>query len=406
MPSLQRPLFDATPAPAPVAGRTALELFAGVGLARMGLERAGWEVVLANDIDPAKRAMYEGHFGPTRHYVLEDIHTLAARPDEVPEARLAHASFPCTDLSLAGARRGIRAGQSSAFWGFVTLLEGMRARRPALVLIENVTGLLTSHGGEDFREMLTALAELGYSLDAVVLDAAHFVPQSRPRLFVIGKGPGVAGWGSETDGVRNESADSAGTHADLLRPPKLVGAIHATSDLPWSLADLPAPPPYGATTLESVLDRPPADSPEWWSRERAEYLLSQMSPRHRAIADAMIAAPRLSFGTVFRRVRNARSMAELRTDGLAGCLRTPKGGSGRQILFQAGRGDYQVRLLNAAECARLMGADGYRVTTRLNQALFGFGDAVCVDAVAWIADNYLNRLVEPASEAARDAVST
>ncbi|MEN0112047.1 MAG: DNA (cytosine-5-)-methyltransferase, partial [Planctomycetota bacterium] len=89
-----------------------------------------------------------------------------------------------------------------------------------------------------------------------------------------------------------------------------------------------------------------------------------------------------------------RSMAELRTDSLAGCLRTPKGGSGRQILFEAGRGQYRVRLLNADECARLMGADGYRVTAPLNQALFGFGDAVCVDALAWVVEHRINPVAE------------
>ena len=83
-------------------------------------------------------------------------------------------------------------------------------------------------------------------------------------------------------------------------------------------------------------------------------------------------------------------MAELRTDGIAGCLRTPRGGSGRQILFKAGKGEYHVRLLTPRECARLMGADNFKIKATTNQALFGFGDAVCVPAVRWITENYLN----------------
>jgi DNA (cytosine-5)-methyltransferase 1 len=83
-------------------------------------------------------------------------------------------------------------------------------------------------------------------------------------------------------------------------------------------------------------------------------------------------------------------MAELRTDGIAGCLRTPRGGSGRQILFKAGKGKYFARLLTPLECARLMGAGEYRISGSLNQALFGFGDAVCVPVIEWIAENYLN----------------
>jgi DNA (cytosine-5)-methyltransferase 1 len=83
-------------------------------------------------------------------------------------------------------------------------------------------------------------------------------------------------------------------------------------------------------------------------------------------------------------------MAELRSDGIAGCLRTPRGGSGRQILFKAGFGKHAVRLLSARECARLQGVpDDYQINVSLNQALFGFGDAVCVPAVQWIVENYL-----------------
>ena len=60
--------------------------------------------------------------------------------------------------------------------------------------------------------------------------------------------------------------------------------------------------------------------------------------------------------------------------------------------MRAGKGRFAVRLLTARECARLMGADDFRINVPLNQALFGFGDAVCVPAVKWIADNYLTPL--------------
>jgi DNA (cytosine-5)-methyltransferase 1 len=133
----------------------------------------------------------------------------------------------------------------------------------------------------------------------------------------------------------------------------------------------------------------PEKSTLWWSRQRAEYLLNQMSDKHRVIADKMIAGEKNSYGTVFRRVRNGRSMAELRVDGIAGCLRTPRGGSGRQILFKAGKGQYSVRLLTPRECANLMGAEEFKILVPQNQALFGFGDAVCVPVIRWITKNYL-----------------
>ncbi len=119
-----------------------------------------------------------------------------------------------------------------------------------------------------------------------------------------------------------------------------------------------------------------------------------MSEKHAKELKQMRLADRWSYGTVFRRVRKGRSMAELRTDGVAGCLRTPRGGSGRQILVQAGYRQVRVRLLTPRECARLMGVDEFRINVSLNKALFGFGDAVCVPVIAWIAEHHLNPLLD------------
>jgi DNA (cytosine-5)-methyltransferase 1 len=82
------------------------------------------------------------------------------------------------DLSLAGARKGLHGLQSSAFWGFVDILKKMEKRKPPFVLLENVTGFLTSHGGADFRQALLALNDLGYAVDTFILDASRFVPQN------------------------------------------------------------------------------------------------------------------------------------------------------------------------------------------------------------------------------------
>src|SRR5438552_10647884 len=113
----------------------------------------------------------------------------------------------------------------------------------------------------------------------------------------------------------------------------------------------------------------------------------------------MIKSAAWSFGMGFRRVREGGSMAELRVDGIAGCLRTPRGGSGRQILVKAGFGEFYALLLTPRECARLMGADDFVISGSLNQALFGFGDAVCVPVIEWIAEHYLNPACELSIEA-------
>ena len=359
--------------------RTAIEFFAGIGLMRMGLGKAGWGVVFANDIDPLKLEMYREQFGEEPgHFVLGDIHKLNAQ--RIPSAMLATASFPCTDLSLAGARQGLSGAQSSAFWGFIDAIKGMGARKPPLLLVENVTGFLTSRQGRDFQEALLALNHLGYSVDPLIIDAARFVPQSRQRLFIVGV----------LRSARSvESKGSLAFYESEARPKALADFIFNHPEIDWALRDLPRLPER-ESALDDVLEAIPPESEIWWSPERVAYLLNQMSIKHRDTADEMMRARRWSNGTVFRRVRNGRSMAELRTDGIAGCLRTPKGGSGRQILFRAGYGKAMVRLLTARECARLMGADNFKIVAPLNQALFGFGDAVCVSVVEWLAINYLD----------------
>lgn len=358
---------------------TVAEFFAGIGLMRMGLERRGWKVAWANDIDPAKLRMYSAHFGDGGDvHVLGDVHQLD--PATVPSVTLASASFPCTDLSVAGARAGLNAGGSAAFWGFVSALRGMGERRPPLVLLENVPGLITSHGGSDLRQALLALNELGYAVDMIQVDAAWFVPQSRQRVFIAGA--------LSSASVAREPLQLALFGDCDARPASVTGFIRATPDIRWDLVEVP-PPPARSVTLPDVLDVLPEDAPQWWSPTRAEYLLSQMSPRHLQTAHTMIASDSIAYGTIFRRVRRGVCMAELRTDGLAGCLRTPKGGSGRQVLFEAGQGRYRVRLLTPDECARLMGADGFTIDCGDNKALFGFGDAVCVPAVEWVSRHFV-----------------
>ena len=349
------------------------EFFAGIGLVRLAIERQGLKVVFANDIDPDKLEMYKANFS-TEEFKLGDIHDLRAR--EIPDCEIATASFPCTDLSIAGAMNGIHSGESSAFWGLVHLLRVMNERKPSLVLLENVPGFLMSHDGKDFESALLALNELGYAVDAFFVDAARFVPQSRLRLFVVAKLgiPGHTPFGLESSEVR---------------PKVLTEFILAHPEILWDLRSLP-PLPEQRLRLSSIVEKLPDNDPGWWNEARSHYFMNQLSERHAAVAQKMIISRAISYATAFRRVRNGRSMAELRSDGLAGCLRTPKGGSGRQILFAAGKGRYKVRLITPRECARLQGVpDSYRIPVSLNQALFGFGDAVCVPAIEWIVRNYL-----------------
>jgi DNA (cytosine-5)-methyltransferase 1 len=361
--------------------KTFAEFFAGIGLMRLGLEKEGWIAAFANDISTDKHEMYAHHF-KDKHplYLVQDVHSLT--PDNIPSVTLATASFPCNDLSLAGMRHGLGGKQSSAYWGFIKLLDKMGKRRPPLVLLENVAGFLTSHGGRDFQAALLALNRLGYAVDPIMIDASRFVPQSRVRLFVIAR--------LDDQSQAWESHDSTRFFESDVRPKPLAAFIFDHPEIVWNITELPDLPSR-SLTLSDILEDIADDSTLWWNKERVEYLLSQMSNKHKYLLNDMTKRKSWSFGTVFRRIRNGRSMAELRNDGIAGCLRTPRGGSARQILIQAGYETAKVRLLTPRECAALMGVPDYHINATLNKALFGFGDAVCVPAVSWIAKHYLNQ---------------
>ena len=121
--------------------------------------------------------MYRHNWPKDDHLVVGDIHAINA--DDVPTCDLFTASFPCNDLSIAGRWEGLNGKESSAFWGLVRIIREMGERRPPLVLLENVVGFLMSHGGRDFEQALLALNELGYAVDAFILNAVHWTPQSR-----------------------------------------------------------------------------------------------------------------------------------------------------------------------------------------------------------------------------------
>jgi len=362
------------------------EFFAGIGLVRAALERRTtgptFTTAFANDIDPVKQRIYAALHPAGAPVDGRDIAALS--PADIPRSDLWTASFPCTDLSLAGARRGIRAGQSGAVWRLLTLLERTAAdRRPRWLLFENVMGLVSSARGADLRALVQSLNELGYAVDPMRVDAAHFTPQSRPRLFLAA---------SPID-ERPGCVDPKAVDVCSARPAAIVDFMRRNADLRWRAATLP-PFPGRDRSLEQIIEPLPNDSPRWWSAQRVDYFEKQIHPGHAGLVRALRAADQVTYATAFRRVRAVagvrRSLAEIRADGLAGCLRTPKGGSAKQILVCLGRGELRVRHLTPLECMRLQGLDRpvpEGVTD--SQMLFALGDAVCVPAVRWVIDHAL-----------------
>ncbi len=364
------------------------EYFAGIGLMAAALEPRGFEVRWANDIEIAKRDLYVANRPKSADkFHLGDVRVVTGS-DMPTSLELATASFPCVDLSLAGNRKGLEGEQSGMFWEFARVLDEMGDDRPRVVLLENVHGFATSRNGRDLREALQRLNRLGYSADIIAINARHFVPQSRPRMFVVG--------------IKGELPNFArsGTPPISDARPLWVRDIHiSNSDLRMHHVVLPALP-QGPNDLKSVVQKiNPTDS-RWWDPERVDKFVNSLRPAHVDRLAELRARESMSFRTAYRRTRRGVATWEIRADDIAGCLRTTGGGSSKQALVQAGRGKVNIRWMTPLEYARLMGAGGYKTRARSdNQALFGFGDAVVVDVIAWIADNYLLPTLRPLASA-------
>jgi DNA (cytosine-5)-methyltransferase 1 len=352
-------------------------------MARAGLGER-WACLFANDFDPLKARTYRANW-PGEPLVEGDV--WAIEPSALPgRADLAWASSPCQDFSLAGARAGLKGGRSSALFGFWRLIEALdeEGRAPRSLVIENVTGLLSSHRGADFAALATALASRGYRFGALEIDAEAFLPQSRPRVFVLAtrEPPPAALLGDSpfhTSAVRD-------AHAAL--PDRLKAHW-----LWWS----PGAPARRNAALADLLE--PDSEVVWHSSDQTRRLLSLMAPLHAAKVLAARQSGERQVGAVFRRTRiedgRRCQRAEVRFDGLAGCLRTPRGGSSRQILMVVGGGQVRTRLLTGREGARLMGLpDDYVLPRAATGALQVVGDGVAVPVVRFLSE----RLIEPLLE--------
>jgi len=362
------------------APHTFYEFFAGGGMARAGLG-AGWTCLFANDFDAAKARSYRANWGDDD---LREGDVWDLSPNDLPgHADLAWASSPCQDLSLAGARAGLTGGRSSAFWGFWKLMEGLAAegRAPRVIVLENVAGLLTSHGGADFAAVCKAFGAAGYAFGAVEVDAVRFVPQSRPRVFVI----------AVRDGAGMATAGPGAFHGRAVQAAH--EALPAELKARWRWWRLAEPAAYNRR-LTDLLE--PDRAVTWRTRAQTKLLLQQLSPLHRQRLDAARLSGDRVVAAVYRRIRVEHGVkvqrAELRLDGLAGCLRTPAGGSSRQFLLIAEGKTLRSRRLTAREGARLMGLDdSYRLPKGETEAFHLVGDGVAAPVVRFLAE----QLIEP-----------
>lgn len=375
---------------------TFYEFFAGGGMARAGLGK-GWECLFANDIDEKKGASYAANWGHERLKIRDVGRLTTADPPD--RADLAWASFPCQDLSLAGDYAGLKGERSGTFWLFWRLMRALadEQRAPSVVVLENVCGALTSHAGKDFAAIGAALADGGYRFGALVMDAARFVPQSRPRLFIVA--------------VREDrSVPETLTRVEpdpVWHPANLIGAYEK---LPphvkklWLWWNVPAPPSRKAKFEDIIEDEP--QGVEWHTPAETRRLLSLMSPLNRKKVEQAKRMGRRMVGGVYKRTRvdedgNRAQRAEIRFDDVAGCLRTPVGGSSRQSILIVEGDKVRSRLLAPREAARLMGLpEKYKLPENYNEAYHLVGDGVAVPVVRFLASRVLEALLT--GDAARE----
>lgn len=163
-----------------------LDLFAGIGGFRLGMEQAGHECVGYVEWDKFARKSYQAIHDTTNEWTAIDINE--ANATDIPRANVWCFGFPCQDISLAGKQKGITNGkQSSLFFTVTGLIRQLKEEdRPELLFIENVKNLLSINKGWDFAKLQIELDEIGYDCEWDVINSKEVVPQNRERIFIIG----------------------------------------------------------------------------------------------------------------------------------------------------------------------------------------------------------------------------
>ncbi|HCG6983256.1 TPA: DNA cytosine methyltransferase [Vibrio parahaemolyticus] len=347
-----------------------LDFFAGSGLVSEALKGI-FDTVWANDICSKKRDVFvANHTDNVFH--LDSIENVEGI--NLPEHELSWASFPCQDLSVAGNQNGINASRSGMVWQWLRVLDEVK-QRPSVVVAENVLGLVTSNGGDNYLALHDALTERGYRVGAVLLDAIHWVPHSRPRIFVVGVQSHI-----DIDSITREGATWC--HNDAIKKV----AKRAQDWLWW---DLPMPSKRNFD-IDSIIEfDAPVDG-----GEKAQKNLSLIPEAHVARMHECVKLGQRAFPG-YKRMRKGKQVLELRFDGVAGCLRTPAGGSSRQYVVIYNGNDFDIRLLTVRETARLMGAsDEFMLPGSYNDGYRAMGDAVALPVAKYLAQELLAKVAK------------
>jgi DNA (cytosine-5)-methyltransferase 1 len=327
-----------------------IDLFAGIGGIRMGFEAHGGQCVFTSEWNDFSQKTYQENFrdGATQHALIGDIVTFPA--EAVPEHDILLGGFPCQPFSIAGVSKKNALGRPHGFECatqgtlFFDVARIIATRRPAAFLLENVKNLLSHDKGRTFDVILQTLRdELGYEVHYRVIDGAHFTPQHRERIIIVGfRGKTSFSWD------------------DLRLPeegPRLASILHRTDGsepvLPWDgdrffdHAARQVQPKYTLT-------------PKLWT------YLQNYAEKHRAAGNGF------GYGMAYPQSVTRTLSARYHKDG-------------SEILVYQGE-KKRPRRLTPRECARLMGfPDTYRIPVSDTQAYRQFGNSVVVPVMREVA---------------------
>lgn len=358
------PFFEETKIDLSSAPWSMHEFFAGSGLVAYGLKDM-FSPVWSNDISRQKAMVYRANLS-SGHFLLDDIQNVSGTT--LPHAHLSWASFPCQDLSLAGAIGGINACRSGLVWEWLRIIDEM-PRKPRILVVENVSGLLSTDDGNNYRKLHNALVDKGYDCGAIVINASLFLPQSRPRVFIIAVQHG-----------HQIPEELVGTGPCWLHSKKAAELGHSLQGWVWWKTK--KPPKHRFTLGDIVETNVPFDK---------DHVIDLIPERHKIILEKH----KSIYATGYRRTRNGQQQLELRFDGIAGCLRTPEGGSSKQFLVFKKDKEIHARLLTVREVARLMGApDSFILPGTYNEGYKAMGDAVALPVARFIGENILVKIAE------------
>ena len=334
---------------------TFIDLFAGIGGIRQSFESIGGGCVFTSEWDSYAQKTYQHNFPKTRE-VAGDITQIEA--NDIPNHDVLLAGFPCQPFSIAGVSKKNSLGQAHGFACdtqgtlFFDVARIIQAKKPKAFLLENVKNLLSHDKGQTFEVIRRTLTEeLGYHIQWRVIDAAHFVPQHRERIMIVGF---------------REKVDF---NFDMIALPlkgqrKLADVLHKTDGtepvLPWDadrFFDHGKKKPQAKFTLTDNL----------WA------YLQNYAAKHAAKGNGF------GFGMAY-------------PDSITRTLSARYYKDGSEILVNQGSRK-NPRRLTPRECARLMGfPDSYQIPVSDTRAYKQFGNSVVVDVISHVAQLMLPHL--------------